>query len=234
MTSWVLPGILKAEEVQMTDMEVLVMMSNISTGIVLNYVNKFVDANIGSGDPVLAEAASKLQRAYEEVNKVNDYLNSEEAKNLSETLCSLQYSDVSAELPMEKLIVYRSAILELLSEDAAFLEEYQRDVPDSVTRGFKTAYTPKLDGDNLAATLDGMRVFATGEDAVNRGFDLVLADRIEKNKNLFQNSHAKINAPTVMRKAIYKKDRLKSLLKGIDFLIDKRREGVSPRSWRIV
>lgn len=231
MTTWVLPGILKADDVLDIPLDMLIEMSNMSTGIILNYVNKFISGNINSSDETMAAAAKKMSIAYENVNKVNDYLNSEEAKTLSDTLCSLEYRDVSAEMPLEKLTVMRAAILELLAEDVDFVQAYAKEISESSTRGMKTAYTVKLDEDNFIRILDAMRV-------VNRKEHTLAGDNligcIERNTNLFKNSRAKLNAPTVMRKAIYRKDKLKTILRGIDYLIDKKQSGAPPISWRRV
>lgn len=231
MTIWVLPGILKAEDVSRVSPELLKMMSNISTGVILGYVNKFIESNSGSSDAVLSQAANVLANAYDEVNRVNEYLNSEEAKNLSDTLCSLQYSDVSAEMPIEQLISYRAKILELLSEDADFVSEYNRDCPVNSTNGYKSAYTAKLDENNFESVYKEMSEFALNNPAASK-YNLNLLEKIRMNSNLFINSRTKVNSPTVLRKAIYHKDRLRSILRGLDFLIDKKNSGESPRAWR--
>ncbi len=232
MTDWVLPGILKVEDVHAVDPVILCMMSNISTGVILGYVNKFIGSASSSNDAVKVEAASVIGSAYEQVNKVNDYLNSEEAKNLADTLCSLQYSDVSAELPIEQLISYRSVILDLLSEDKDFVESYEKESLEGQASGMKVAYTPKLDESNYFRCLHEMDVYIAEHGASPETSRLI--DRIRSNKNLFVNSRAKLNSSTVLRKAIYKKDRLRSILRGLDFLIDKKNSGASPRSWRII
>lgn len=232
MTEWVLPGILKVQDVHAVDPVILCMMSNISTGVILGYVNKFIESAEGSTDAVKVEAAAVMRSAYEQVNKVNDYLNSDEAKDLADTLCSLQYSDVSAELPIEKLISYRSVILDLLSEDKDFVESYTKESLEGQASGMKVAYTPKLDESNYYRVIHEMNVHMASNGANNETANLV--KRIKNNKNLFVNSRAKLNSSTVLRKAIYKKDRLRSILRGLDFLIDKKNSGVSPRSWRII
>lgn len=232
MTNWVLPGILKADEVLLLPYEFIVELSKISTGVIMDYVNKFIATNMESSDPTSQQAASILSSAYEEVNKVNEYLNSDEAKTLSNTLCSLQYSDISSEIPMEKLIVYRSTILELLVEDEDFVANYNRDMGGAVSTGNKTAYTTKLDGSNYESVMERMQ-----SKEVCAGKEILcdtVCKRISQNENLFKNSRAKLNSATVLRKALYKKDRLKSILRGLDYLIDKKKSGEPPRSWRRV
>lgn len=231
MTSWVLPGILKADDVQAIPMDALIEMSKTSTGIIINYVNKFVSSNIESDDPMLRRAAEIMKAAYDEINRINEYLNSDEAKVLSDTLCSMEYRDISAEVPLEKLIVMRSTILELLSEDEDFVKSYTNEIAESATHGMKTAYTVKLDEDNMYNVCNRMRVIC---DQHHSAAGMHLISAITSNSNLFKNSRTKLNSPTVLRKAIYKKDKLKSILRGIDFLIGKKQAGVSPISWRKV
>lgn len=232
MIVWVLPGILDAEEVRYIAPQLLEMMASTSTAIIVDYVNKFIAKYKGSSDVICAEAADKLEAAYASVNAINEYLNGDEAKNLADTLAALQYSDISAELPTEKLLYYKSLILELLMEDADFAEQYKQGSSIQAT-GYKTAYTVKLDADNFNETLDAMRKFCT-ENPRYAGAGLMLVDKLNKQKNLFTNGRTKTNSATVLRKAIYHKDKLKSILRGIDFLLERRAENVSPRAWRML
>ncbi len=231
MVTWVLPGILNAEDVTEIAPELLHMTSKISTGVIVGYVNKFIETYENSSDSTYSLAAKKLKEAYADVNSVMEYLQSDEARNLADTLCSLQYSDISADVPKDKLIAYRSAILELFSEDVDFMKEYQKEVEVKEASGYKTAYTAKLDKENFDRVVTQMQAYLSQHPDKAGG---MLVDRITKNSNLFINSRAKTNAPTVLRKAIYRKDTLKNILRGLDYLIDKIDSGQAPRSWRIV
>lgn len=226
MSKYVLPTILTTDEVLSIPDKVLCSFTRISTGIVLDNVNEFVRLNKDSQDTECRDAALKLERIYKEVNDVNAYLESDEAKDLANTLASLQYSDVSASTDLNQLKMYRTLILELLSEDEEFMREYMNKEV-KVEAGRKTAYTAKLDGDNLESVLEDMMNKAHGNVAA-----MSLISRIQKNKSLFKNGNYNINKPTVLRKAIYKKDKLKNILRGLDFLIPKMEAGQNPISWR--
>ena len=217
MSKYVLPTILTTDEVLSIPDEVLYSFTRISTGIVLDNVNEFVRLNKNSQDVECSDAALKLERVYKEVNDVNAYLESDEAKDLANTLVSLQYSDVSASTDLNQLKMYRTLIIELLSEDEEFMREYMNKEV-KVETGRKTAYTAKLDSDNLESVLEDMMDKAHGNIAA-----MSLISRIQ-NYN--------INKPTVLRKAIYKKDKLKTILRGLDFLIPKMEAGQNPMSWR--
>lgn len=228
--SWVLPNVMSDVDVTQLPEEVLNELPNISTGIVVSYINKFIEANAGSSDDVSRLAATRLAHAYERLNKTTDYLKSKDARDFADTLSRLQYSDISYSTDVEVLKMWRLQILDLLSEDEDFRESYTGDMSDSETRGMKTAYTTKLDKDNLEETLARMKgiAIATGS---TRQVDGLIA-RIRNNANLFKNGNYNLNSPTVMRKAIYKKDRLTNILKGLDFLIPRKEAGLSANEWR--
>lgn len=225
MLKYVLPTILTVDDVLRIPDDVLRLFTRISTGIVLENINEFVDRNKDSQNESDREAALKLERIYKEVNEINAYLESDEAKNLANTLASLQYSDISATTDIDTLKMYRSLIIELLSEDEDFAKEYlNKDVSGT---GKKTAYTAKLDSSNLESVLEQMAIAADGDATSN-----LLISKIMKNKSLFKNGNYNINKPTVLRKAIYKKDKLKNILRGLDYLIPRLEAGQSPMTWR--
>lgn len=227
MLTYVLPNIMTVDDVNNVSDEFLKLLSNISTGIVLKTVNDFVNKNINSPIQANADAAAKLQEAYRSVNEIQEYLNSNEAKNLADTLVSLQYSDVSASTDIAKLKYWRMLIIELLSEDEDFMKSYTSAVGNVSNVGYKTAYTARLDKDNLQTTLEAMEELAVEDMTAAK-----LVGNIKKMKNLFKNGNHNINKPTVLRKAIYSKDRLKTILRGLDFLIPRLESNVSPATWR--
>lgn len=231
MSKWILPMVLTVEDVNNLSSGVLSLFTKISTGIVLKKVNEFINSNIDSLDIEIRSAAEKLKDAYAEINAVNDYLESDEAKDLADTLSQLNYSDISINTDLSKLKLWRSLIIELLAEDEEFLNSYTGDVSESSTRGFKSAYTAKLDKDNLEVILEKMRNVAGNTPSEFSAYSR-LEGAILKNKNLFKNGNFNVNHPTVLRKAIIKKDRLISLLRGLDFIIPKIESGKNATAWR--
>lgn len=227
---WVLPNILSDEDVIQISDEVLKELTNISTGIIIKYVNTFISQNMDSSDDCSRAAAVKLQKAYMQLNKTSEYLNSKDARDFADTLSKLQYSDVAYDTDLEVLKLWRMQIIDLLSEDEDFRESYTGDVSDSETLGMKTAYTTKLDKDNLNDTLARMTGLAISTGCVTATGTLIAA--IRKNANLFKNGNYNLNRPTVMRKAIYKKDRLQNILRGLDFIIPRKEAGLSANEWR--
>lgn len=234
MSKWVLPGVLSVESVNKLNVEVLSLLSQISTGIVIKRVNDFIEANEFKSNED-GEAARKLKAGFENINKINAYLESDEAKDLADTLASLQYSDISCTEDINKLKLYREMIIELLSEDEEFREEYKGEISENATRGMKTAYTTKLDKENLSNILVQIRLAATRNpniSPVTTQAALDLCRAIETNKNLFKNGSYNINKATVIRKAIYKKDKLRNILRGLDYIIPKIEANESAYSWR--
>lgn len=227
MSMYILPGIMTVDDVNNVSEEILKELTSISTGIILKRINEFVDKNKNSSDANVAKAANKLYNVYKDLNDFNEYLNSDEAKNLADTLVSLQYSDISATTDIRQLKLWRLMIIELLSEDKDFVESYKGEISTVNATGYKTAYTARLDKDNFQITIDKMYELA-GSDVVS----LQLIHNINKMKNLFKNGTHNINKPTVFRKAIYAKDRLRNILKGLDFLIPRLESNTNPMTWR--
>lgn len=229
--NWVVPGIISAQDINELPDEVLDLFTKISTGIITKRVNEFIDINLGSSNQVTSKAANKLKVAYDRLNRTNEYLSSQDAKDLADVLANLQYSDVSVNTDLYTLKKYRQQILELLAEDEDFVKTYTNGVSESETRGMKSAYTAKLDKQNLEDILEEIKELAMQHrDSIVS--ILNVADSIERNKSLFKNGNYNVNNYTVLRKAIYKKDKLRNILKGLDFLIPRLEANESARSWR--
>jgi len=230
-SNWIVPGIISVNDIVDLPDDVLYLFTRISTGIITKRVNEFVDNNINSDNQNNRQAASKLKIAYEKLNRTNEYLSSQDAKDLADALVNLQYSDVSVNTDIHMLKKYRQQILELLTEDEDFLRTYTGEVSGSETRGMKTAYTAKLDKSNLEDVLEEMRELAL-EHKEHISTILNVVGNIEKNKSLFKNGNYNVNNHTVLRKAIYKKDKLRNILKGLDFLIPRVEASANARGWR--
>ena len=226
MSKDVLVTILSVDDVLNIPTEVLNLLPLISTDIVTYNINRFVDNNLQSSDAKCKEAAIKLRDAYAHVNEVHDYLDSAEVRDLADTLATLQYSDITVDTGLDKLKMYRELILDLLSEDADFMREYNNGIANDVS-GKRSAYTAKMDNSNLESILNKMAQESHGNPDV-----LALITRIQKNKSLFKNGSKAGNRSTVLRKAIAKKDKLKNILRGLDFLIPKMESGQNPITWR--
>lgn len=231
MSDWVLPNVLDYRDVNRLPEEVFYKMSHISTGIILSMVNEFVEKHEVDDGPI-GEAARKLHAAYSEVNSVNQYLSSPEAKELADSLASLQYSDISATTDIQTLTRYRTLIIELLGDDEEFMETYGGGTART-SKGYMTAYTRKMDSKNFYEVLEEIRnTTVTTQD--EKTALLSLCGRLEDKWSLFKNAMYSANKPTVLRKAIYKKDKLVNILKGIDFLLERNAVGAKPVSWRRV
>ena len=230
-SKWIVPGIISSKDIIELPDDVIDLFTRISTGIVTKRVNEFVNDNLNSTNQTDSQAAAKLKIAYERLNRTNEYLSSQDAKDLADVLANLQYSDVSVNTDIHTLKKYRQQILELLAEDEDFVRTYTGDVSGSQTRGMKAAYTAKLDKSNLEDVLNEMRELALKHVSSVEAI-LNLVGNIERNKSLFKNGNYNVNNYTVLRKAIYKKDKLSNILKGLDFLIPRVEACESARGWR--
>ena len=230
MSKEILPGVLNVEMTNALSTEVLSLFSKISTGIVVDRINDFINRNLNSSNEQDRKAALKLQSVYADINKVDSYLQSKEAKDFADTLAGLQYSDISCTEDLSKLKMWREMIIDLLAEDEDFKETYTGEIKDSATRGMKTAYTTKFDKDNLEDICAQISEVSRG--TIYAMYARQLVDNIINFKHLFKNSTHQVNKSTVIRKAIFKKDKLKNILRGLDYLIPKIEAGQSAYSWR--
>ena len=187
MANWVLLGVLDVNDVLLVSDEVLGLLSEISTGIIKSRVNEFVNKHLNDTNDIMRAAAQRLKTAYERVNNIDEYLSSDEAKDLSSFLATMQYSDVSATTDLGTLKKYREAIIELLAEDEDFLKSYTGEVSESVTRGYKTAYTAKLDEDNFIRVSNAIRD-AQADTYEQRLAHERVSTNIAANEALFRNS----------------------------------------------
>lgn len=225
----VLPRVLSAELVAQCSDEALSYLQYVTTDIVMMYVNEFFKRTASSSDPVDTIASEKLKKALKNVIETQSYLESEETRDFGRELAALSYSDISYNANIEDLKRWRSMICELFADDATFKKEFGDMESNPDTRGMKIAFTPKMGAENLDEVLLNLKNYALDNHDVNAA---TLATIIEHNKSIFKYNSKKESKPTVLRNAIYNKDRLFSIMRGLNFLIPRMEKGVSPSTWR--
>lgn len=228
--NWVLYNILSVELVNKLPDDVLELFVSISTDIIIDRINKFISNNITSNIPENKQAAVKLSRLYENINKRNEYMESDEVKGLAKNLIRADYNDVSADTDIIVLKELRLAIISILSEDSVYRELYISEAEEDKSLGLKVAYTEKMDNERLENVLDKLDNYKCS-DEMKINID-TLADIIENNKSLFKNGIGRLNKATPLRPVFARLDKLKNILRGLEFLIPKLENSVDARSWR--
>lgn len=218
-TIWVVPGKINTELVEALPMEALEIIADLSSNIVVMHVNRFIQTYGGGADANLSSISDKLKTAYTYTNDKEDYLKSEKVKQMAEELRNLQYEDITFLTPAEQLIEYRMLIKEL--------EENE----------FASAYTSEKDSAYLRAGMEKIKEIASSY--IDKNADAVTScyrvhDIIKNNRSLFRNPPFKKNSATILRSVIYRKDDFELILSGIDFILEKKKSGAAPRSWRFL
>lgn len=237
MIDWVIYMVLSPKDIVEIDPAILKLTANISTGPIVSAVRKFIAQAEEFGDSTDKMAAEKLKVAYAEVDAIDEFINGDEAKKEVDTLLHLQYSDITATTDRETLEHYRNLILDLLAEDEEFINYYgktedERQSLRSRANGMRVAYKTRLDKDNLNNVLDQMYAILNegGTTVATRNW----VNFIKQNSSMFINSSMRPDNTTRYRAVAYQKDKLKSILRGLDFLIGQLDAGHKAQSWRVI
>lgn len=211
----IIPGVLDTETVISVPADALGYFIDISTKIVLQSIKSFIDKNINSNNEDVRAAAQKLSTAYKKVEERNAFLESDETKEMIDTLSKLDYTSISIDSDREMLDRYKDTITAYLSNI------------DSNESTSTSAVEAKKDKVLLDTELNTMRKkYGNNPDV------LALTRAIERNKKLFTLGNAKeINTP--FKRLSYKNDMLKNMLKSIDFIEYVQDHGNS-RQWRMI
>lgn len=200
------PLILTEEAVLELPQDFLERLANCSTQIVKDKVLAYI-----SHPNADEEVKHKLTTAYQRYISVTAYLNDAETKRDVELIRELSYKDIGPHLSVEELQNYKRAIIGILYNENA--------VP----------YVSPIKGDIIKALRDDIKEFA---ESVNSEVLKDAAAAIYKNSDLFRDQQHAPFRGTIVKRIIREKGTYELLLRGIDFMVDKKTRGISPASWR--
>lgn len=217
---WVVPGKITVEMLYPVPIEAIELLAKVSSNIVVMHVNRFIESNKNGDVANIGSVVDKLSRAYAYINDKNDYLKSEETREMADDLRRLQFDDITYTTDINVLTKYKMQI------EALFDSEYA------------SAYTDEKDGALLRDTIERMKDLAIsyasrGEDSAVVSCTYNLAEVMDKNKSLFRNPPFKKNSATILRSVLSRKDDFETMLEGINFILDKLHSGENPRKWRL-
>lgn len=215
MDKYVIAGKLSVNTCYYLPVEALDALAGISSDIVLFHVNNFIKNAQKSTDLIERGVAQKLERSYAIINDRNRYLDSETTKVLAEELRNLQFEDISANVPEDKLKGWIVLIDEILDNEDA--------VP----------YIAKITSSSIEDALDKISSIHCENDEQRRAVS-TLIQVIENNKGLFRSAPFKKDKPTVLRGAVYRKDTLAIIREGIEYLLKQKASGKDPHTWRYI
>lgn len=216
ITKWVIPSKLSSEDVYHLPDQCIVLLADISTDIVVFYVNKFINENLNSHEVIDKLVAKKLERCYDTVNKLKDYLSSKEAYDAASELNNLSIEDISATVDITRLYEYKALIQQVFKDN-------------SVVKPTKELTTSYLEEKLKELTDLAEKYEGEAKVAIYR-----LKGIIKAYKGIFRNAPFKRSNTNPFRGVIFKADHLSLLLYSLNFLIPKLESEQNPTSWRLL
>lgn len=205
----VIKFVLSEDDAYLVPMDIFKGLAGVSSDIVLRRINSYLD------NPDANTAVKRrVEEAYSDVQQKKDFYSSEELQTSVKELMNLTYSDVNAGQSKEQLEKWHSQITEILQ--SPFAIAYIPPVKYADLREYRQIILErsKTESPNVADVL------------------IRLEENISKNKNLFKDAPFKGYTGTPVKRIVNDRSKYEVLLKGIEFLLKRKAEGVKPQTWR--
>ena len=210
---FILPGVLSHELIINLPDEVIELLPNISSKIIIKYVNTFIANNINSSNEELKLAATKLQKAYKKRNDGINYLKSDELKEKLAFARSVSYLDVSAESGDQSLNELKDKIQNVL------------EVSDELN---------KMSFDDIDTVMNKINIIKSNATEEQQSYCEVLLRTLKQNKNLFTNSSASGKEWGIISSFNKTRDKLNGISNSIDTLLKRMATCKSSKEWRTI
>lgn len=157
------------------------------------------------------EAKEKIIKAYADVLGLEDYLFSEETLQRVELIKDMDYYTINTYLTETQLLAYKEAILSILENESS--------IP----------YIAPIRGTKVKELLEDLKQYAVSTELPEAK---KLYESIKCCARFFRDSPFEGNKGTPVKKIIRNKGKYQIILRGIDFMLEKKRVGALPASWR--
>ena len=147
--------------------------------------------------------SGRIRGAYATKIALREFLTSEETKSNVEIAQRLSYTSITPMLTEEELIVYKNAIESIINNKYA--------IP----------YISPISGETIKTLREEVK---TNNKA--------LAERLKKFSYLFKDSPHKSATGTIVKRVIRNRVEYEIILRGIEFMLERKRKGANPNSWR--
>ena len=202
----VLKGILSEDTAYVIPMDLFKGIATVSSEIIIRRIDKYLnntDANIA--------VQRRVEEAYSEVMEKKNYYEDENLQKVAQEIGALTYQDIHAGQPVEKL------------------ERWQQGIQSILDSPYAVAYIPPIKVDTLNELLQV--IVKRAEESKSRELYDV-AESIRNNKALFKDAPFKGYRGTPVKRIIKNKTHYAIMLKGLDFLIGKKKDNANPQTWR--
>lgn len=202
----VIPLILSEELAREIPLDYLAKLAECSTSIVKGKVKDYLNSPNAADD-----VKAIVKAAYSEQIAIEEFLSSKDISEKVELIKDLDYVNISTHQSVERLQEYKEAITAILSNDYA--------VP----------YIAPIRGVLIKDLREEISVFAK---ATSNQYLKSFESKLKKHSSLFRDSQYETYKGTVVKKIIRNRTKYEIILKGIDFILDKKMNNTNPQSWR--
>ncbi len=200
----VIRGVLTEEDAVALPMDMFRALANCASDIVVMRVNSYL-----KNPKAEKHAKFRTADAFGDANRRREYYGSEDLSKVVEKLRDLTYSDINVEQPMETLVWWRDTIDSILKSEYA------------------VAYIAPMRADNVKSLCDQM--FASGDPTA-----IDVATKVSAYMNLFKDAPFKGYTGTPVKRIISNRSTYETYLKGLNFVIEKKKSGEKPSTWRLM
>lgn len=207
------PNILTTKMVSVLPQEVLNLLPQVSTDIVMEYITRFTSANAESADSEVALAVRKLNVAYKDRFDRNEYLSSKAVKDVIDELKTMDLLTIAVISDVETLKTYYDVITEYLGRN---------DSEVSKTQSYMVSL--RFSEENLYNVCEDIRKLISKYPA-NESEIRNLIYGIESNKNIFTKITNNAEQTNKFNQLRVHQDNLRILQYSIKFKIDRLTSG---------
>lgn len=154
-----------------------------------------------------------VQQAYQDAFQKDAFYKNGDLVERVKEVGELDYTNVSAAVPTERLQEWRKTLLQV------FESEYAAAYTVPVTGA-------KIDGVINAAWKEGVHT--------NNAMLVLFAKNVDKHKSLFKDRVGRGSVGTPMKRVMLDEIKYRVILQGIEFLLTQRQQGFEPETWRIL
>lgn len=205
----VLRGVITEDDAYKMPMDIFKGIASISSEIVLKRINRYLeDANANEA------VKRRVEEAYSEVMDKKNYYADESLIESAKEISTLSYCDITAGQPLDKLIKWREDISAIMNSPYA------------------VAYIPPVRIESLIGLIEVIQ--ARAKESPDNVYLYTVADELYANKTLFKDAPFKGYKGTPVKRIINDRTKYDVILRGLDFLIEKKRVGANPQTWRFM
>lgn len=203
---WVIPLILSEEMTKELPEEILAGLAECSTSIIKKRVKDYLYSTEAD-----KEIQNKVYKAYSLQIVGDEFLQDESLAAKVNLIKDLGYYSITPHLTIDELEGYQDAISSILNNK------------------FAVPYIAPINGTLINELMKNINILykSTGSVLLKSFYEC-----LKKNKSLFRDSQFEGYKGTVVKKIIRNRTKYIIILKGIEFMIEKKKQQAMPISWR--